>query len=203
MSLTAAQVGGIAFPEPAEGARGYHEDQVDTFMKEVAEEMARLEAENRALAEQLQHGDLAEHLHRLERERAEAQQRADNLRVELEKVRAVHELVDPSRLVEFAQRTAAQHTAEANRVASELLRKASTEAALLVSDAELRASTVVADARHAHAERIAGLVTRRRDALARIDALCQEARERRESLISQLGDRLRGMDPKPANRLPR
>jgi DivIVA domain-containing protein len=203
MSLTAAQVGSIAFPEPAEGARGYREDQVDAFMKEVAEEMARLEAENRALAEQLQHSDLAGDLQRLERERDEAQERADSLRVELEKARAVNEVIDPSRLVEFAQQTAAQHTAEANRVASDLLRRASTEAALLVSDAELRASTVVADARHAHAERIAGLVTKRRDALARIDALCREARERRESLINQLGDRLRGMDPKPANRQPR
>jgi DivIVA domain-containing protein len=203
MSLTAAQVGSITFPEPAEGARGYREDQVDTFMKEVAEEMARLEAENRALAEQLQHSDLAGDLQRLERERDEAQERADSLRVELEKARAVNEVIDPSRLVEFAQQTAAQHTAEANRVASDLLRRASTEAALLVSDAELRASTIVADARHAHAERVARLVTKRRDALARIDALCREARERRESLINQLGDRLRGMDPKPANRLPR
>lgn len=199
MSLTAAQVGGTAFPHPAEGARGYHEDQVDTFLKEVADEMGRLEAENRALVEQLQHSDLADRLRRLENERDEALERAGKLRSELENARSV----DPSRLVEFAQQTADQHTAEANRVAGDVLRKASTEAALLVSDAELRASTVVADARHAHAERVAGLVTKRRDALAKIDALCQEARERRESLINQLGDRLRGMDPKPANRLPR
>ncbi|MEU4626744.1 cell division protein DivIVA, partial [Actinoplanes sp. NPDC023801] len=144
--------------------------------------------------------DPAAGLRRLERERAEAQQRAESLRAELEKARTA--AVDPFRLVEIAQQTADQHTAEADRVAGELLRKASTEAALLVSDAELRASTVVADARSVHAERIAGLVTRRRDALARIDALCREARERRESLISQLGDRLRGMDPKPANRSP-
>jgi DivIVA domain-containing protein len=189
MSLTAAQVGGKAFPEPAEGVRGYHDVQVDAFLKEVAEEMGRLESENRVLAE----------LRRLEGECAEAQERADKLRAELEQARSV----DPSRLVEFAQQTADQHTAEANRVAADLLRRASTEAALLVSDAELQASTVVADARSAHAERIAGLATKRRDALARIDALCREARERRESLVDQLGDRLRGMDPKPANRQPR
>ncbi|GIE33639.1 hypothetical protein Ait01nite_066840 [Actinoplanes italicus] len=189
MSLTAAQVGSNAFREPAEGARGYNDVQVDAFLKEVADEMGRLEAENRDLAE----------LCRLEAECAEAQERVERLRAELEKARSV----DPSRLVEFAQQTADQHTAEANRVAADVLRRASTEAALLVSDAELRASTVVADARSVHAERIAGLVTKRRDALERIDALCREARERRESLISQLGDRLRGMDPKPANRSPR
>ncbi|MEU4626793.1 DivIVA domain-containing protein, partial [Actinoplanes sp. NPDC023801] len=115
MSLTAAQVGSTAFPAPAEGARGYHEDQVDTFLKEVAEEMARLEAENRALAEQLMQSDPAAGLRRLERERAEAQQRAESLRAELEKARTA--AVDPFRLVEIAQQTADQHTAEADRVA--------------------------------------------------------------------------------------
>lgn len=202
MSLTAAQVGSAVFAEPAEGARGYHEGQVDAFLAEVAEEMRRLEAENQVLAEQLQHSDLSGHLTRLERDRDRVLERVETLRIELEKARA--EVPVPtgevSGLLERAAQTAEVHMAEARRVADELLYKASVEAARVTSDAELRASTIVADARHAHAERISGLVTRRSDALARIEVLCGEARERREALISELGDRLRGMDPRPARR---
>jgi DivIVA domain-containing protein len=200
MSLTAAQVGSIAFREPAEGGHGYHEGQVDAFMSEVAGEMQRLETENQGLAEQLQHSDLAGHLHRLERDRDRALERVELLRTELETAR--FELPSPvgeaPRLLELAEQTAEEHMAEARRVAEELLYKASVEAARLTSDAELRASTVVADARHAHAERISGLVTKRNDALARIEALCTEARERRAALVSELEHRLRGMDPKPS-----
>ncbi|MFC4066429.1 DivIVA domain-containing protein [Actinoplanes subglobosus] len=204
MSLTAAQVGSIGFGEPAEGARGYHEGQVDAFMAEVAEEMRRLEAENQGLAEQLQHSDLAGHLRRLERDRDRALERVEVLRAELEKVRfdrpAPSAASEAPRLLELAEQTAEEHMTEARRVAGDLLYKASVEAARLTSDAELRASTVVADARHAHAERLAGLVVKRRETLARIDALCAEARERRAALIDELGVRLRGMDPKPAPR---
>jgi DivIVA domain-containing protein len=202
MSLTAAQVGSIGFGEPAEGARGYHDGQVDAFMAEVAGEMQRLEAENRGLAEQLQHSDLAGHLQRLERDRDRALERVEALRAELEKVRVepVASASDAPRLLELAEQTAEEHMTEARRVAEELLYRASVEAARLTSDAELRASTVVADARHAHAERLSGLVVKRREAMARIDALCIEARERRAALIDELGHRLRGMDPKPARR---
>ncbi|BEL03163.1 hypothetical protein Q0Z83_013540 [Actinoplanes sichuanensis] len=202
MSLTAAQVGSTVFTEPAEGARGYHEGQVDAFLAEVAEEMRRLEGENRALAEQLQHSDLAGHLIRLERDRDRVLERVESLRIELEKARAESPVLagEAPRLLELAEQTAEVHMTEARQVAEELLYKASVEAARLTSDAELRASTVVADARHAHAERISGLAVRRRDALARIEALCSEARERRAALVTVLEDRLRGMDPKPSRR---
>jgi DivIVA domain-containing protein len=198
MSLTAAQVGSIAFREPAEGGHGYHEEQVDAFVVEVADEMRRLEAENQALAEQLQHADLAEHLRRLEHDRDRALERAETLRVELEKARGETSSPagEPPRLLALAEQTAGEHMSEARRVAEELLYKASVEAARLTSDAELRASTIVADARHAHAERISGLVTKRSDALARIDALCGEARELRAAIVIELEHRLRGMDPK-------
>ncbi|GIE76909.1 hypothetical protein Aph02nite_28590 [Actinoplanes philippinensis] len=195
MSLTAAQVGSIAFGEPAEGALGYHDGEVDAFLVRVADEMRRLEAENKALT-----GQLAERLQRLEADRDQALERVEVLRAELEKARADTPATEAPRLLELAEQTAGEHMAEARRVAEELLYKASVEAARVTSDAELRASTTVADARHAHAERIAGLVTKRNDALARIEALCAEARERQAALVTELGHRLRGMDPKPSRR---
>jgi cell division septum initiation protein DivIVA len=205
MSLTAAQVGSIAFREAPEGGHGYHDAEVDAFVVEAAGEMHRLEAENQALAEQLRQADPAGHLRSLEQDRDRALERVEMLRAELEKARARTPSTpgEAPRLLELAEQTAEQHMTEARGVAEELLRKASTEAARLTSDAELRASTVVADARHAHAERISGLVTRRSEALARIDSLCQEARELRAALITELEHRLRGMDPKPSRRSPR
>ncbi|MEU8660966.1 DivIVA domain-containing protein [Actinoplanes philippinensis] len=195
MSLTAAQVGSIAFGQPAEGALGYHDGEVDAFLVRVADEMRRLEAENKALT-----GQLAERLQRLEADRDQALERVEVLRAELEKARIDTPAAEAPRLLELAEQTAGEHMAEARRVAGELLYKASVEAARVTSDAELRASTIVADARHAHAERIAGLVTKRSDALARIEALCAEARERQAVLTTELGQRLRGMDPKPSRR---
>ncbi|WP_433789497.1 DivIVA domain-containing protein [Actinoplanes sp. CA-252034] len=193
MSLSAAQIGSIAFGEPAEGSLGYHGGEVDDFLARVADEMRRLQAENQALT-----GQLTDRLQRLQDDRDRALERVEELRTELERARSGVPSADGEapRLLELAQQTAEEHLAEARGVAEDLLYKASVEAARLTSDAELLASTIVADARHAHAERVAGLVTKRSDALARIEALCQEARERRAALITALGDRLRGMDPK-------
>ncbi|MDI6100220.1 cell division protein DivIVA [Actinoplanes sp. NEAU-A12] len=192
MSLTAAEIGSIVFRESPEGSPGYDDGDVDEFVAGVAEEVRRLEAENQALAEHLQESDPAGWLRRLERECALAQERAAALSAELEQARFV-----APRLLEFAQRTADGHVAEARREASETLRKAGTEADRLVSDAELRASTLVADARHAHAERIAALTAKRAETLDRIERLSREARERLAALSAEVADRLRGMDPQP------
>ncbi|MBO3744045.1 DivIVA domain-containing protein [Actinoplanes flavus] len=198
MSLTPADVGKIEFREPPAGGRGYHEGEVNRFLDDVAGEMQRLAAENRALAERLEYDDLAGHLRKLERKCARAQARAAALRAELEQARAAAAPVPATpvspHLLRLAQRTADDYVAEARREASELLKKASVEASLVVSDAELRASTIVADARHAHAERVNSLDGKRARALARIEELGEEARRRREALAGDVAYRLRRMD---------
>ncbi len=115
------------------------------------------------------------------------------------------EPADNPHIFDLARRTAEGHLAEAHREAAAILRKAATEAARVVSDAELRASTIVADARHAHAERIAGLGTRRAEALDLIDDLRERARDRREAIAAHVRERLLGMDggaPAPVSRPP-
>ncbi|GGN72822.1 hypothetical protein GCM10010112_41580 [Actinoplanes lobatus] len=198
MSFTPADVGKVEFREPPVGARGYHEGEVNRFLDDVAGEMQRLAAENRALAERLEYDDLVGHLRKLERKCARAQERAAALRAELEQARAAAVRASPTpvspRLMRLAQRTADERLAEARREADELLKKASVEASLLVSDAELRASTVVADARHAHAERVNSLDDKRATALARIEELGEEARRRREDLAGDVIYRMRRME---------
>ncbi|GAA0429947.1 hypothetical protein Aca07nite_38530 [Actinoplanes capillaceus] len=198
VSFTPADVGKVEFREPPAGARGYHEGEVNRFLDDVAGEMQRLAAENRALAERLEYDDLAGHLRKLERKCARAQERAAALRAELEQARAAAARASPTpvspQLLRLAQRTADERLAEARREADELLKKASVEASLLVSDAELRASTVVADARHAYAERVNSLDDKRARALARIEELGEEARRRREDLAGDVAYRMRRMD---------
>ncbi|MEV6344779.1 DivIVA domain-containing protein [Actinoplanes sp. NPDC051851] len=196
MPLTPRDIDAMAFQRPAVGSRGYHEGEVDLFLEDVAEEMRRLAAENQALAEHLQYGDMVGHLRRLEKQCAEAEERARALEDELLQARlAARSVTPPSapvdpRMMEMAERTADQHMAEARRETEALLRKATTEAALIVSDAELRASTIVADARHTHAETIAGLGPSRDATLKGIDDLCQMARRYREALADDMARRL-------------
>ncbi|MEU4688943.1 DivIVA domain-containing protein [Actinoplanes sp. NPDC023714] len=184
-----------SFREPAPGSRGYHDGEVDAFLKDVADEMRRLMAENQALSEQLEQDDLRGHLRRLEARRDRAEARARQLQAELEEARA---LAAPSRpvspqVIELAERTADEFLTEARQRSGEMLRKATTEAALLVSDAELRASTIVADARHRHAELIAGLPAKRAAALERIDALRDEAMRRRDEVAGEMTQRLQDL----------
>ncbi|GAA4934930.1 DivIVA domain-containing protein [Actinoplanes utahensis] len=194
MSITPADVDGIAFRAPASGARGYHEDEVDAFLEGVAEEMRRLAAENEALALRLQHEDLAGHLERLRREYEQAQARVERLRAELAQARAGTPGSEETGLLRLARRTAEEHLDDARREAADHLRKAATEAGKVVSDAELRASTIVADARHSHAEQIAGLAAKRAAALSRIQELTVTADFHRKAVAAELTHRLRAMD---------
>lgn len=84
MSLSPSDVSGAEFRQPAPGARGYHEAEVDTFLDDVALEMHRLKDENEALAQQLQRDDLVGHLRRLERDRDRAEDHARAVLAELE-----------------------------------------------------------------------------------------------------------------------
>jgi DivIVA domain-containing protein len=177
--LNPAEIGSVAFRRPPAGTTGYHQDQVDAFLEDVADEMQRLAAENRALSDQLGPHDLAERVRRCELEYLDVQEHVTMLAAELERYTRP---VD-TRMLELAQRNADEHVNEARRAAETVLSQATTKAAQLVSEAELRASTIVADARHAHAEAVAGLEAKRAAALDEINEL-REAVERHRALLA-------------------
>ncbi|MFC3990708.1 DivIVA domain-containing protein [Actinoplanes siamensis] len=190
MGLTPAEIGSMAFPRPRPGAIGYHEDQVDAFLLDVAGEMRRLEAENRALSERLAPDDLAERVRRAELDCLRAQEHARALRAELDRARHVPVRLDDPHMLELARRNADEHVAQARREAEALIEQATAKAAHLISDAQLRASTIVADARHAHAEALAGIEAQRVAALDEIAELIELAERRRVEVADEISGRL-------------
>jgi DivIVA domain-containing protein len=184
--LTPAEVNGVAFRRPPAGTTGYNPAQVDAFLEDVAGEMQRLAAENRALSDQLSPHDLAERVRRLELEYLDVQEHVKMLEAELERF---NRPVD-TRILEVAQRNADEHVTEARRQAETALDQATTKAAQLVSEAQLRASTIVADARHAHAEAVAGLEAKRAAALDEINELRETVERLRTALAGDMTQRL-------------
>ncbi|AEV83667.1 cell division protein DivIVA [Actinoplanes sp. SE50] len=193
MAITPAEINGIAFRRPRPGASGYHEEQVDAFLEDVAGEMRRLEAENRALSSRLGHDDLAERVRRAELECLEAQERARALREALTAAREASFTpvnADKSGMLEVAQRTADACVDQARAEAELLVEQATTKAAQLLSDAQLRASTIVADARHAHSEAIAGIEAQRAATLDEISELIALAGRQRAATADDISGRL-------------
>ncbi|MFI1990487.1 DivIVA domain-containing protein [Actinoplanes sp. NPDC020271] len=189
MGITPAEIDSMAFRRPRPGTSGYHEEQVDAFLEDVAGEMRRLEAENRALSEQLAPDDLAERVRRAELDCLRAEEHARALRAELDKAAAPVRLDNPH-MLELAQRNADEHVAEARREAEALVEQATTKAAQLVSDAQLRASTIVADARHAHAEAISGIEMQRAAMLDEIGELAELVERQRAGVRGDIAGRL-------------
>ncbi len=182
----------MAFRRPRPGATGYSEDQVDAFLEDVAGEMRRLEAENRALSERLAPDDLAERVRRAELDCLRAEEHARALRAELDlaSTTPVPMKLDNPHMLELAQRNADEHVAEARREAEAMVEQATTKADQLVSDAQLRASTIVADARHAHAEAISGIETQRAAMLDEISELAGLIEQQRSSISGDITGRL-------------
>jgi DivIVA domain-containing protein len=190
VGITPAEIGSMAFRRPRPGTSGYHEDQVDAFLQDVAGEMQRLEAENRALSDRLAPDDLAERVRRAELDCLRAEEHARALRAELDKAKNAAIKLDNPHMLELAQRNADEHVAEARREADALVEQATTRAGQLVSDAQLRASTIVADARHAHAEAISGIEAQRAAMLDEIGDLAAQVERQRAAVSGDITARL-------------
>jgi DivIVA domain-containing protein len=190
--LTPAEIDSVAFRRPRPGASGYHEDEVDAFLENVSGEIRRLDAENRALSERLDPGDLAERVRQAELDCLRAEEHARALLSELEHLRVEQAAakLDNPHMLELARRTADDHVAEARREAETLIEQAGAKAAHLVSDAQLRASTIVADARHAHGERVAGIEAKRAAVLDEIKELTETAARHRAAIAAAITGRL-------------
>src|SRR5262245_29252499 len=106
MPLTPADVHNVAFKKPPIGKRGYDEEEVDAFLDEVERELARLIEENNELRAQNERGraggppttggdirhtgelaDLKTQLDRIQREKAQAEQAARQMQMEIDSMR--------------------------------------------------------------------------------------------------------------------
>jgi DivIVA domain-containing protein len=210
MPLTPADIHNVEFRDPLPGERGYDREQVHAFLGVAERAFTRLTGQNRALRERLQQAEpepdaagiaagIAAELDRLRAEQARAEQQARALTAELARARedesararAEHRPSDGSeRVLAVARRHADDHLREAEQKARELLDTARAKADQVISDAELRAATIDSDARHRHATEVHGLAGRRDAALAEIDRLTADLRDRRAGLRDLIEERL-------------
>jgi DivIVA domain-containing protein len=220
MPLTPADVHNVAFKKPPIGKRGYDEEEVDAFLDEVERELARLIEENNELRAQLERGgggratgggadprlaaelsDLKSQLDRVQREKAQAEQAARSMQVELDQVRSSGGPVSAGegeqqalRVLMMAQRTADDHVNDARREADKLLSDARAKAEEVTREARAKADALERDARQRHQEAMGGLDAKRSALQKHIEELKQFEREYRTRLKAYLESQLRDLD---------
>jgi DivIVA domain-containing protein len=204
----------VAFKKPPIGKRGFDEEEVDAFLDEVEQELARLIEENNELRAQLERGggrvepapdrwvdaeinDIRAQLDRAQRDRAAAEQTARAVQLELERAHsqgapaATGEGDQLVRVLMMAQRTADDHVGDARREADGLLSDARSRAADLTAEARASAETLERDARQRHQEAMGGLDAKRTAALRHIEELEQFERQYRTRLTAYIESQLR------------
>jgi DivIVA domain-containing protein len=165
MPVTAADVRNVAFSKPPIGKRGYHEDEVDSFLDVVGAELARLTTENNHLRnrvaqlEQQQRAapvDTGGNLRPLQpprpvitsipTPRTEQTSPGDDYPVQAAKVLGLaQEIAD--RLTREAKTEADQMLSKTRTTSEQLLRQARAKADGMVTKARTRAETLLTDAR--------------------------------------------------------
>jgi DivIVA domain-containing protein len=182
MPVTAADVRNVAFSKPPIGKRGYHEDEVDSFLDVVGAELARLTTEN---------NDLRNRVAQLQqRQRATTVDTAANLRPP-QPPRPVITPIPPPRteqtspggdypvqaakVLGLAQEIADRLTREAKTEADQMLSKARTTSEQLLCQARAKTDGMVSEAR----TRAETLLT---DARRKADTLERQSREKAASL---------------------
>ncbi|MDQ4103372.1 MAG: DivIVA domain-containing protein, partial [Actinomycetota bacterium] len=182
MPLTAADVHNVTFSKPPIGKRGYHEDEVDTFLELVASELARLVEER---------NDLRNQVERLNRRLRTAPVDTDRNLGPLAPPQSTMAAVSPLRtqqtspgdyhhsqsakVLGLAQQIADRLTGEAKAEADGMVRQARTNAQQLLSDATAKADGIVSEAR-TRAE------TMLHDACTKAETLDRHSREQAASL---------------------
>jgi DivIVA domain-containing protein len=154
MPLMPADVRNVTFSKPPLGKRGYHEDEVDTFLDLVQAEMARLIEENTELRNQVAQRD--------QQPRGAPIDTENNLRPVGPPGRAIVPIRPPTReqtspdddhnvqavkVLGLAQEMAERLTGEAQTEADAMLNKARSTSTQLLSEATAKAEDMVTDAR--------------------------------------------------------
>ena len=181
MPLTPADVRNVTFSKPPIGKRGYHEDEVDTFLDVVQAELARLIEENTDLRNQIEQRD--------QQRRAASIETADTRRP-VESPGRVMVAIGPStgrptsieadhnahavKVLGLAQEMADRLTSEAKAEADGMLTKARATSQQLLSEATTKAEGMVTEAR----TRAATMID---DARARAETLDRQSREKAAS----------------------
>ncbi|BAL89433.1 putative DivIVA family protein [Actinoplanes missouriensis 431] len=204
MPLTPADIQNMAFKAPPAGRRGYGEEEVDAFLDEVEQELARLMEENSTLRTRVTRPEdeiaaLRGLLGQLSAERDRAEQRARDLQAELERA---HSAPPPAaggddrnlRVLMMAQRTADEHLREARGEADGVIADAQARADQLVAEARLSAEGTEAAAQRDHATALDGIVAGRAALQQEIEQLGQLASTYLAALREHVSRQLRDAD---------
>ncbi|WP_019868614.1 DivIVA domain-containing protein [Salinispora oceanensis] len=204
MPLTPADIHNVAFKKPSLGKRGYDEEEVDAFLDEVEREIQRLADDNSALRAQVETGagdhdrlslelqKLHAQLDRLQRERALAEQAAQDAQRQLELARAQAREGAPDDegrslpVLMMAQRTADDYLSKARAEADELLSGTRAKIERMVQEAQAEARETELQAVGRHKEAIESLDVKRAEAQRHIITLNHFAHDYRKRLQEHL-----------------
>ncbi|GAA2703752.1 MULTISPECIES: DivIVA domain-containing protein [Actinoplanes] len=224
MPLTPAEIHNIEFGKASLGKRGYDEEQVDTLLDEITQEMIRLLEENNALQNQLPRNApqqqpsgpsteaaeaaiaaAAAELDRARRACDQAEQNARQVHRQLEQARpaaaAATAIISTTSENQLQDRV----LAAAQRTADNYLQDAGEESQALIADTQLRCDRLIDDARRAagdieqnahrqHSEAVATLTARRADLLREISDLTKFAADYHAALQNQMARQGRLLD---------
>lgn len=170
MPLTPADVHNVAFSKPPLGKRGYHEDEVDTFLDLVGAELARLIQENGDLHCQVEQLD-----QQLEARPIGSGRWPEVAPVPLSRMKQTSPGGDrdgqAAKVLGLAQQIADRLTGEAKAEAGRMLNQAHTSCEQLLSDARAKAEGMVNEARNRAQIMI-------NDARTKAETLDRQAREK-------------------------
>ncbi len=175
MPLTPADVHNVAFSKPPIGKRGYHEDEVDSFLDLVQAELTRLIEENTDLRDQV--AQLDQHRRAAAVDTGPARRPPESPRPVLAPV--MREQTSPgggphvhaAKVLGLAQEMADRMTGEAKTDADEMLSQARATSEQLLSEAKAKAENMVTEAR-TRAETLLN------DARSRAETRDRESREK-------------------------
>jgi DivIVA domain-containing protein len=177
MPLTPAEVRHVLFSKAPVGRRGYHEDEVDSFLDRVHVELARVIEENNDLRHQLQQRPVGP----VDTRDSSARPSADLVKRPMRSPGTGHSSpgVDHGLLtalmLAWAQERADQVTEAANAEVDKMLRQARVDGAQLLSQAQVKAQDMVNEAR-TRVESMLG------DARTTAQAVERQSREKATSL---------------------
>jgi DivIVA domain-containing protein len=189
MPLMPADVRNVTFSKPPLGKRGYHEDEVDTFLDLVQAEMARLIEENTELRNQVAQRD--------QQRRGAPIDTENNLRPVGPPGRAIVPIRPPTReqtspdddhnvqavkVLGLAQEMAERLTGEAQTEADAMLNKARSTSTQLLSEATAKAEDMVTEAR------------------TRVQTMLNDARTKAETLGRQSQDKAASLEREAARK---
>jgi DivIVA domain-containing protein len=189
MPLMPADVRNVTFSKPPLGKRGYHEDEVDTFLDLVQAEMARLIGENTELRNQVAQRD--------QQRRGAPIDTENNLRPMGPPGRAIVPIRPPTReqtspdddhnvqavkVLGLAQEMAERLTGEAQTEADAMLNKARSTSTQLLSEATAKAEDMVTEAR------------------TRVQTMLNDARTKAETLGRQSQDKAASLEREAARK---